>query len=1329
MPQYNLNDEIDLEVMRHHFDSIQAAEWENYIDLAKIRKIGFDNVGVLTRAKGKAGRSKSFSDKQINWALSLIEELDRSQEDDIKSSKTQEMYEGGSYEMPLSHITLRVAWHDNKWNGHVCNDPANNIYCSGFHSLLSERIRKRKYNNLEQEIAHSGLPLSQIEYLPPCFWSSNLFGKEQIRIKHDNPAAKSLGTIEETLPAQSVYGWPFAVSFTRTKIEQSESGAYPKNLETVRIPRFNAKIHEGKSIGFVYANYSNPLTEEEQQYLVVGAGIVDRKQNASEIPHFGPKSEIDKIKNRHSYPKDKYRNFPSMNWAMRFSFDDYSMVRMPYHEYLEEAERLGDEAKDQFLNKIKVAVSEPELQWCFKYVAMDIGDDEAIYILTKMRKALLDCVDDGIVPREEMQQRINTVEQLLQMAWGSRTYFPGFVNLSRVILNQVQEPSFILWHFYEDFKIDAEDQYTGLRSILASPHSFRGDKMHKNALIELKDRLAQNGLTADEFLTLSMLNLKVFQFQRILDGKLRLSGTWIRNFEEDVRKSHEVQDIISNPYILCEDYEPWADSHDNVYGEERDSPISLFKIDIAFFPHTRFVHRNTLQASMNFVDPKRLRALTLKFLHSLEQFGHCFADAEMLEIALREYPLYYELGGEYRLPSRLFNPIQSEYSNHFQADPKKIVIIEANDTSYFYLKEVYEAEKSIEGRLLSLLKSHDNSEVFVGLDSYLAASTHKLKETIGEGFDERGFLEERTELYKQIFAKKLFVLTGNAGSGKSHEIQNILTYLEEQEDQEYLLLAPTGKAALRLSSDSAFPNIKATTIDKFISDFKHKKINAGELRKYQNVVVDETSMVDLLKFDKLLRIFNFKESSFKRLILLGDPNQLPAIGYGRILSDVLNYLGTHQEYSGNFIRLETNCRSELKENQVLQLADCFKQGADLDTSFIAKFKNREQNISDGFQARYWNTKEDLYTQIDEEFEELTNRLNISGDKSERLNQILGLQSDGELGQRLDLENFQILTPYRSQISGASRINDFIQTEFKSNLDFELRKNTFKKGDKLIRTQNYYESGKLTLSNGTLGFILGMPKENFYFEAKGGMDELAFSDIRSAEQEFFELAYAITVHKAQGSGFNHLFLVLPARYGLLSKELVYTALTRTKKTITLFIQETEENRKSVLEIASERLFSASRRTSLLLDKPYRYYNLEPERGVFVESRIELLIYHMLMNKRDELGADLFDFTYEEKPIVEGQKVNIKTDFTIYSNNQTWYWEHLGLMGQRKYHWTWLNVKKPTYQKAGIWDMVITTDESNGVNPEKIKNLIQLIVENQVGNEDKHQQYSNHHFFLR
>ena len=74
-------------------------------------------------------------------------------------------------------------------------------------------------------------------------------------------------------------------------------------------------------------------------------------------------------------------------------------------------------------------------------------------------------------------------------------------------------------------------------------------------------------------------------------------------------------------------------------------------------------------------------------------------------------------------------------------------------------------------------------------------------------------------------------------------------------------------------------------------------------------------------------------------------------------------------------------------------------------------------------------------------------------------------------------------------------------------------------------------------------------------------------------------------------------------------------------------------------------------------------------------------------------------------------------------------HLGLIGQRKYTWTWQNLKKKTYQAAGIWVNVITTDETNGINPRSIEQLIELIIADELSTEDKHNQYSNHHYYLR
>ncbi|MBZ9628160.1 AAA family ATPase [Psychroflexus sp. CAK1W] len=1328
MANYDINDPYDLDIMRADFDAYSVEEWDEYIELAKEKKLGFKNIGALMDAKKKAGISKYFGDRMIRWVLNLVEQLDQSAEDDEKDEKTSELLQDNSYKIPLKHLTLRVAWHDNKWNGTICKDPENNTYCNGFHSLLSERIRKRKDENIDDEIVNRGKLLKNIDYLPPCFWSANLFGKDPIKAKHDNPAAPGLKNIEEELPARSMYSWPFSVSFTRSKKEQKESGAYPKNLEETRIPRFNAKIDEGKSIAFMYAKFSNPITEEEQQYLVVGAGLVNRKQKSSEIPHFGPEKEIEKIKSR-PQKNFKYRNFPSINWAMQFSFEEYSTIRMPYHEYLEEADKLNTEDRDGFMDKIKVAISEPELEWCFKYVAMDIGDDETIYVLTKMRKALISCKDDGVLPRKDMQERVDKVEQLLHHAWETRSYFPGFTSISRVLLNKTNEPKFPLEQFYEDFKLEENKDEEALIAILKKPSSKSWAIKYKNGINELKDRLEQRDYSFEQFLSLCMLNLKPFQFERVLQGKLKLTKDWYRDFDE-VKRSHSVLDIIENPYELYEDYDYYPDSHDDVYGEELDAPIDLFKIDIAYFPDTRFVPRTDLQRSINFVDKRRIRALILRHLKTLENTGDCFTTAELLQKAITNYPLYYEIGEDYMLPENFFYPLEADYANHFQEEPKKIVLLEENDTMYYYLSEVYDAEKYVEKSVSELLRGSKNNEKYLNLSNYIHKSFITLKNVIGEKFDEDLFKKERQQLYTNIFKERLFIVAGSAGSGKSFEVLKIIQHLNEQENQKYLLLAPTGKAALRLSSDKDFENIQAFTIDKFINDVKNRKIKQQDIKAFKNVIVDETSMVDLLKFKRLLEIFNFDDPSFKRLILVGDPNQLPAIGYGRVLADLLNYLSTNKDYQNNFIQLESNCRSELKKNEVLRLAEAFKVNVKDDIHFDlkTKFDNKNTEISEGFRARYWSNKDELFKSLTEEFDRLTQ--DYEGDLNERLNQILGLNKNGSIKNNdIDIENFQILSPYHSEYSGASKINDFIQSRFKNDLKYDLRKNLFKESDKLLRTKNYYNKKKLELSNGTLGLIKADKGEKFYYKTGQSLDSMSFNDIRSSEIEFFELAYAITIHKSQGSGFNHLFLVIPSRFGLLSKELIYTALTRTKKSITLFIQSSSDEKKSVLERASERSFSASRKTSLLLDKPYRFYDLEPESGIYVESRVELLIYHILMNKRDELGEEKFNFDYEVKPIVEGKEVNIKVDFTIYTKNETWYWEHLGLLSQRKYVWTWKELKTKRYQEAGIWDQVITTDERNGISPSKIETIVELIIKNRVDTEDKYDQYSKHHFYLR
>jgi len=119
-----------------------------------------------------------------------------------------------------------------------------------------------------------------------------------------------------------------------------------------------------------------------------------------------------------------------------------------------------------------------------------------------------------------------------------------------------------------------------------------------------------------------------------------------------------------------------------------------------------------------------------------------------------------------------------------------------------------------------------------------------------------------------------------------------------------------------------------------------------------------------------------------------------------------------------------------------------------------------------------------------------------------------------------------------------------------------------------------------------------------------------------EKDFFELAYSITIHKSQGSGFDHLIVVLPKKYAVLSKELFYTALTRSKESISILIEgeRGQSFDKSLFEFARQRSYTANRKTSLMLGQPHRYYGLEPEKNIFVQSRVEYIIYKHLMDYR-------------------------------------------------------------------------------------------------------------------
>ncbi|MEA2033231.1 MAG: hypothetical protein U9N41_06575 [Euryarchaeota archaeon] len=148
------------------------------------------------------------------------------------------------------HLTVRMAWHDNNWNGKICENPGENIYCVGNHSLLSERIARNR--DLEIEKKKSDRKIDQIDdYIPPCFWSCNAFSNQNCRIKHKFPFSFSdteIDEIEEILSPYSVFSWPFRLSFNHSKEKRAKEGNYPPDLEK-RITKFINSLNSAKSWG------------------------------------------------------------------------------------------------------------------------------------------------------------------------------------------------------------------------------------------------------------------------------------------------------------------------------------------------------------------------------------------------------------------------------------------------------------------------------------------------------------------------------------------------------------------------------------------------------------------------------------------------------------------------------------------------------------------------------------------------------------------------------------------------------------------------------------------------------------------------------------------------------------------------------------------------------------------------------------------------------------------------------------------------------------------------------------------------------------------------
>ncbi|MFM9328010.1 AAA family ATPase [Paenibacillus mesotrionivorans] len=1200
------------------------------------------------------------------------------------------------------HLTVRMAWHDNKWNGKVCSNPEENVYCTGTNSLLSDRIAQNKNVDLEKEYSETDIQLLPSEYQVPCYWSLNAFSDTDKPILHSHAFTGIKHKIPETLKAYSVFTWPFKLSFVHNDENKKKYGNYPPDLEK-RVDKFIEKFPEKQSIIFFYANYDNPVSADEMKYLLLGCSLISEKPQKTWFPL--SKEELDYYRKK---PQNKY--FPTLNWSLQFThaFKDYGIL-LPYHEYLRYIEE--NPADEEKLSEIKAVVDEPSIIPAFKYVAMDMDDDKCLFLLYKIRKSLHKIEEHGFVAdQDETKTYLDRINKLIQIAWSNRGLYPS------------------LKHIFKYFDMD-EEAASRVSTIIneqarTSPLS--------EVFNQLRDGDVPDYLEGFEDELLEVLDTSLFIKNIEIFKRLALVNLTCNQIEKIIKDQQLLKQFYNNPYSLYERYLPDEIDLDNT--ESTDEEIDFYKIDLAFMPDIKFLKKDKALQKMKPDSPERLRAVITSHLYQIGSgLGHCYdSDTNILKV-IKEYPLFYK--SDIKIDEESLLSLEDEYKNHFQ---ERLFMLRSGGSQYYYLKEAKFAEDAIKQAFEKLAKIQHKS-IQLDFSDYIQSSIQRIKEK-NPHFDDKTFSNERGLLYRNVLKQAFYILTGRAGSGKTEETSKIISTLTSNLNEKVVVLAPTGKAVLRIAENLKTRGLSTyvtpKTIDKFIFENGFKELlfstdysgileleNAKKIR-LDNLIIDECSMVDLFKMAILFSIIDL--DSVKRIILVGDEYQLPPIGFGKPYKDIIEHVSVSEFKNNHYIRLESNCRimesSPSGDNKILELAEIFTSQSSYFEPILSAV---DQDIfeSDELHVYKWTNKEDLEQKIYQQFDRLIEQFGYDPKKdtmkarSAAVNLAFNLYDNGCAKnfscKEIKLDTIQLLSPYRSGYYGTLSLNKNIQTTYRDG--YPKWNKVFKHGDKIIRLFNWYNkrTKEMILSNGSIGLV------NYNKDA----DRYLFSELDYPlkwidNEDNFDLAYAITVHKSQGSDFENVFLVIPRKYALLSKELIYTALTRGKTRLFVFIQENQGE--SLWDIARKTSFVDRRNTSVFSTPTNKTGTLQPAPGVWVESKVEYIIYKALQ----ESGLK---FEYEEKLKLPHRGFFIKPDFKItLSDGSVIYWEHLGLLNKESYVSKWM-LKKSEYTTMGLMGNLVTTDDLGGIDEQKLLSVIDHIRQKKLVKSSDNR-YSNHHYTL-
>ena len=1238
---------------------------------------------------------------------------------------------------PLRHISIRVPWHDDHWSGTVCSDPHLNESCLRLTRISSHRGNSRHTNQCEPV---SGLSIKDLEHenWPCCVAERGMFMApfEYTKVATHPYAkfnSKSHGHFAPTplrYPSYSAAALPFRWMFREGMENRTEQ--YGIDVDPSREPDlgfsttwiqdhlnqkallecFFGHLKPQQSLCFFYAK-ETPFVEDTRR-VIVGVG---------RVVHIGQAVEY------------RYNSQPTGNdlrsilWehmvqhSIKPGFKDGFLL--PYHELMPHFD------KDLSLDPVSFTAFAPEQYFDeFSYASEHVSHDAAIEALLACEAVL---VRSKSLLGSQWDRQIKWVHDRISEMWKMRGPCPGLG--AALCAFGIEYGTFVAREI-ETKVAENEDPWPVVARAFSNPAgtlSQRGCRHLSKDICRKWEMLPAERRNLLKLL--SRFNLQPEQAKMLYVKEERERADII---------CHDAE-LIGNPYLIYE------------ITRLKENPVSLRLVDRGVFPESMVRDRHPLPSPSAIdggLDSRRVRAFVVQQLEQAAAEGHTLQRKADIVKAIRD------------LDIRPACPVDEDQLA--VAAPLLKGVINSSQlkdgTDCYQLLRMADIGQVIRSSIEKRRKGRNHTitaDWRALLDKTLNQPIDKMP--VEDREQEERARTEKAAALKVLAESRISVLVGPAGTGKT-TLLSVLCGQPEISRGDILLLAPTGKARVRMEQTAKESNLKVKgyTIAQFLNSCGRYDGNTGryhlsnqpKVSPAKTVIIDECSMLT----EEMLAAVLDALQGVERLILVGDPRQLPPIGTGRPFVDLVSSfapVGVH-----NLFPCVGPCYAEL--NVLRRQAGAKREDVGLarwfsgvpvppgEDEFLDKvlYHDGSKNI----EFKEWNTPDELRKRL---LDTIVEELKLEGiDDAAGFEMALGGKKSNTYvyfnkGAAKSAENWQILSPVRKKPHGVAAINRLIHDSFRTRtLDFARSDRRWRKipepmgpeqivyGDKVINIRNHRrnrvfpsDNAIAYLANGEIGIAVGQFKTRnmkgapwllkVEFSSQPGFQyDFGAKDFGEEATPCLELAYALTVHKAQGSEFGTVILILPNPCRLLSRELLYTALTRQQKRLVILHQ----GKRSEIRAFSSGSYSevAKRLTNLLVEPvPIKHSGVFYEQnlihrtlnGEMVRSKSELLI-------ADRLHTHGIDYVYEQ-PLTLGGHTKFP-DFTVDDSESglKYYWEHCGMLNDPFYKKRW-EEKRNWYKENGILPietgggrngtLIITRDnELGGISTQEIESCIKKIL---------------------